>query len=165
MKPHGANARYASGCRCLLCRVGRANYEAERRRVRALGNFDPVTAAKRVRRHLKKLARLGVGLRAVADVTGINRVSLYRIRSGRRLCIFARTEEAVLAVDAGCVADGALVPAGPLWRRIRQLREMHFTQRQLLERLGYRTGAMQFGRTRVTARNALKVERLYRGYQ
>lgn len=87
--------------------------------------------------------------------------AIVEIRSGKKKRIRRRTEARILAVTAEAVAGGALVPAGPTWRRINRLLEEGFTRAEIARRLGYKRPALQLRKDFVTAKNAAAVERLY----
>lgn len=74
----------------------------------------------------------------------------------------ARTERKILAVTRDMASDRALVAPGRTFRLIDQLLEEGFTKAELARRLGYRHGALQFRRHRMTARNVARIERLHR---
>jgi len=125
--------------------------------------IDPAETsfARRARLHIVKLGRLGVGYKQVADVASVPTCIVMRIRSGRRKKIRARTERRILAVNRHAIAKHAVIPAGPTWRRINFLLKEGLTKAELGRRLGYAC-AIQYNKDRITASNALKVERLYR---
>lgn len=60
------------------------------------------------------------------------------------------------------MADRALVPAGPAWRLLDRLLAEGYPAARLARFLGYRGAGLQFDRAWMTARNVLRVERLYR---
>ena len=162
-KPHGARVRYILGCRCLPCRAANSRYESERLAARKNGDWNGVVSSDAARTHLRKLRRRGVGLRAVADVTGISRTILQGIASGARAQCRKRTETAILAVDGGARSGGSIVPAGKTWRIIRHLLAEGYTKSELARRLGSKakTPALQIRTDFVLASTAAKVERLY----
>jgi len=161
-KPHGVRARYVSGCRCLPCRAAAARYESGRLAARRDGDWNGIVAAEPVRRHLLELSRQGVGYESVASASDIRAATLLGIKLGRQLQCRARTARKVLAVDASARGDRSLVPAGRTWRILDKLLNAGYSAAQLARWLGYRTPALQFHRQEITARNALRVERLYR---
>lgn len=162
--PHGVRARYCAGCRCDECRRANREYEQTRMRARAGGDWNGIKPAAAARAHLLKLRRQGVGLRMVADATGVARSILQDILQRKRVRIRARTERKILGVTTAVRGDGALVSAGDTWQRIGWLLEEGFTKRQLSKMLGQSGQALQLGRERVTVRNAAKVERVWRRY-
>lgn len=123
--------------------------------------WDGLVPAARARQHLQKLSRAGVGRRAVAAASDVSSNILSAIRSGSRRQIRASTEKRILAVDGRARADRSIVPASGAWRRIRQLQDEGFSKAELARRLGLRTEAIQIGKAKITARTAVRIERLY----
>lgn len=148
--PHGTKLRSDStGNICHRCR---------KRLV-----WNGLVPTNRARRHLRLLSKHGIGRRAVHDATDISDTVLHDIKTGRKKRIRRNTERLILAVDAGVVADGALVDAAPVWRMIEKLRERHgYALSEIARRLGQKGPRLQLGARRVTARNALKIEKLLR---
>lgn len=160
-RPHGDRLRYLAGCKCFHCRRANSDYERERKAARAAGDWNGIVSARSARTHLNRLSRQGIGRRAVSDASDVGETTLCDIRSGRKKYIRARTERKILAVDAKCLADGALVSAGRTWQYIRLLVEEGYTQTYLAQQLGY-PRSLQFGKERVTVKNAARVKALYR---
>jgi len=123
--------------------------------------WNGIVPADRARKHLLKLRRKGIGRRAVADACDVAHTILMNVISGQKRSIRAQTERRILAVDVGAVADHALVDAGSTRRRIEQLMAKGYPKARLATLLGYESPRLQF-REKVTAQNALRVERLYR---
>lgn len=162
--PCGTRAKYvAGGCRCMLCRAANSRYETERALARKNGDWNGLVSAPDVRTHLLKLSKEGVGRRAVADAAGVARSIVAAIRSGKKETVRARTAARLLAVTKDAVADHALVSANRTWRQINRLLAEGFTKSELTRRLGSKskTPALQLKRAQVTARSAMKVDRLY----
>jgi hypothetical protein len=156
---HGTRARYVAGkCRCDECR--KANREYARSRLKA--PFNGLVDAAPARAHLLKLSAQGVGRRAVAAACDVALSVLVDVRTGRKPRIRAETSRRILAVDAGAMADHALVPARETRKAITELRRAGLTKREIAERLGSTaaTPSLQLTRQKVTAVNALKVRRL-----
>lgn len=116
-----------------------------------------------VRAHARKLSKQGVGYKSVAAAADVSATEIAKILSGRKTKIRAEAAKRILAVDRDAVADHALVPAGPTWRRIRRLLAEGFTKTELARRLGSKskTPALQLNTRKITAANAMKVERFY----
>lgn len=164
-RPHGARARYIAGCRCLPCRAANSRYEAERQRRRKEGDWNGVVSATKARRHILKLARLGIGYKTVADAAGISEHVAHKIRNGQRTQIRARTERLILGVTKAAAGDAVLVDAGPTWTRIEQLiRDGGFSKAEIARRLGYKTPALQLRKTRVTLRTHNRILRFWERY-
>jgi hypothetical protein len=160
----GVRAKYIAGCRCDDCRKSNTLYERLRAAARRNGDYNAMVPAARARTHILKLRRQGVGLRAIAAATNINRSVLQGIVSRRRGHCWTRNERKILACTPAIAGDHALISARATWRRIEQLIEEGFTKRQLARRLGKQSDALQLGRERITVKNAAKVERLHRSF-
>lgn len=161
-KPHGVRLRYMAGCRCDECRRANSQYENERQKARRAGDWNGIVDAASARAHLLKLARAGVGRRAVQTATDIADSILFQIRDGTRKRIRARTERKILAVTPALRLDGALIPAKRTWKLINELIDEGYTKGGIAHRLGFKGYGIQLSRDRVTVRNAGKVDRLYR---
>jgi hypothetical protein len=159
---HGDRLRYMAGCRCAECRQANSRYECARARARKAGDWNGVVSADRARAHIIALGRQGLGHRAIAWGSDVNEGTIWLIRQRKKLRIRARTERRILAVTKDAAADHAIIPAGPrVWKRIRQLLAEGYTKEQIAKQLGYARPYFQFGKQRVTVRNAFRVERLY----
>jgi hypothetical protein len=161
-RPHGTRLRYISGCRCVPCRAANSRYETERLAARKRGEWNGIVCSDRARAHLLALSGAGVGRRAVGEASGVAITVIQQVRSGRRPQIRAATERRILAVDRQALADGARVPAGPTWRRVRELLAEGYTKARIARELGAQKPALQLGRRRVLAITAVRVERLHR---
>lgn len=160
LRPHGTRSRYHAGCKCLLCRAANSRYETGRAACRRLGAANRVVPAERARLHIEALGAAGVGYKSVADAASVARTIVAGIKYGWRRQIREHTERRILAVDRESVADGARIPAGPAWRLLDELIRLGYTKRQLAVWMGH--GSIQLNRDFITARNASRVERLYR---
>lgn len=160
-RPHGVRLRYMAGCRCSACRCANTDYEKARAAARKAGDWNGVVDSGRARAHMAILSAQGVGRRTVGDVSGIADTVLSEIVAGRKACIRARTERAILAVTRDAAADHALTAADDTWRRLDELIADGYRKADLAHRLGYKNLSLQFNRQRVTVRNAYEVQRLY----
>jgi hypothetical protein len=161
--PHGTRVRYMTGCKCMLCRAANSRYETERALARKNGDWNGVVPAVRARAHLKKLARRGIGRRLISQITDLPHSTLHAIKTGRKTNIRARTERRILTVTEEARGDKTLVMAAPVWAQINRLLREGFTQTELARRLGSRAKvpALQLNGRVVTARNAMRVEKLH----
>ena len=160
---HGTRARYVSAkCRCAACRQANREYARQRAEALIAGDNNGLVDASRARAHLEALSRAGVGKRAVSAACDVALSVLQDVRTGLKTHIRARTERRILGVDAGAAADHALVPAKATRRALAALREMGLTKQEIARRLGSEAASpsLQLSRKRVTAINALKVQRL-----
>jgi hypothetical protein len=161
--PCRVRAKYiGAGCRCMLCRAANSRYETMRAAARKRGEWNGLVSADAVRAHLFALSDAGVGYKSVAAAAGVGHTTLMKIRAGRKLHLRRQTERRILDVDQSCIADGALVDARPAMRLIRSLLREGYPALRLCRFLGYKGQGLQFNDRRMTARNALRVERLYR---
>jgi hypothetical protein len=158
---HGDRLTYLAGCKCFKCRRANSDYERARQAARIAGDWNGIVPATVARRHLLKLARLGIGRRQVAAATDISQSILVAIRRGSRQQIRARTERKILAVTPAIRGDASLVPATRAWRLIEELRGEGFTLAELASRMGYKNRAIQIRKDWITARNEQRVIALH----
>lgn len=126
--------------------------------------WNGLVPAAPARAHLAQLSAQGVGRRSVAAAADVGETTLSEIITGRQLQIRRRAEARILAVDAGAVAGGALVPAGPTWELLEDLLARGFSRRELARRLGSaaKVPALQLRAEFVLASSAAAVARLFR---
>jgi hypothetical protein len=157
---HGTRAKYSSGCRCDECRVANTRYQCGRRKQ----GWPRKVAAKVARRHIRKLARRGVGRRSVADAATISERTVGNIKAGRVKTIFSSTEKKILAITPAAVADNALVNAAPTLKKLNKLLNEGLTKKELARRLGSRAKVpmLQIKGPKIKARNEMKVDKFYR---
>ncbi len=160
-RQHGDRLRYLAGCRCDLCRKANSNYERERQKARASGDWNGLVDAAKARNHLLKLSAQGVGRRAVSEATNVSETVLMNIRSGAKKRIRARTERLILAVTPGMASDHALIDAAPTWKLVHQLKKAGFTQSRLSAEMGCNGRALQIGKERITVRNAARMAAIH----
>lgn len=126
--------------------------------------WDGLVDARRVRRHLRKLSRAGVGYKSVADACDVGSTVLSDVLAGTKRRIRASTERRVLAVDADAIADHALVDASRSRELYADLRARGFTIRHLSRLIGFAsplTAWQLAARDRVTAATAQRIERVW----
>ena len=161
-RPHGTRTRYQQGCRCLPCRVACAQYQKDRvahiKQGRLLNRIVPAEPA---RLHIEDLSKAGVGLDSVAEASSVHPWKLAEIRYGRLKNIREHNERRILAVTPDMLADGAHVPAGPVYRLINRLKKQGFTYDQLSERMGIARTTLVHRKPCVTAKTRLKVQLFY----
>jgi len=160
-RPHGTRLRYVAGCHCDSCREANTAYERLRGKLRRAGQGDPLVAAARVRRHIERLSRAGVGRRTVADIAGVPHSSISELRRGTKKKLRKSTAARILAVGADALTDAKLVPAASTWKLLERLLEEGYTRGAIALRLGMKKPALQLRKDRVTARTRARVERLY----
>lgn len=160
--PHGTRARYAANrCRCDDCRKANTTYATMRARAVRNGDTAKLVSAERARQHVLELSTKGIGKRAVADASDVAVSVINGIRRGTHKQITERTERRILAVDEGARLDGALVKKSEITKPLRALLSV-LPKMEIARRLGSvsKTPALQLTGRRVTARTAMKVQRL-----
>lgn len=163
LRPHGTRTRYQQGCKCFKCRLVIAQYQRELNARKKSGEPpNPIVSANKAKKHLRKLSRQGVGIRTVAEVTDIHRRKICDIRSGRKQGIRAECERIILSITAEARADGARVPSAPTRSIISRLKKQGLSESELSVRLGYSDRTRIARKPYVTAKTAMKVEKLYR---
>ena len=162
-REHGTRARYVGGgCRCLVCRAANSRYSVERQHAVDSGDYRGLVSTEEARRYVLWLGEQGIGYKSVAAAASISTSTMAKIRSGKRRHIRADAAKRILAVDRSAVADRANIPAGPTHRLIRELVDGGYTQVWIARQLGYKGQGLQFKPGMINARNASRVERLYR---
>lgn len=164
---HGPDRRFTgAGCRCEPCRQANSAYERDRAR-----RVTPAyVGAGEVRRHLAELADAGIGLKTVAQRSGVSHGALSKIVYGHRRAdgttrppskrIRVETRDKLLAVTPADAADGAKVPASDVWRTVDRLLERGWTKAAIARAIGQSEVALQLGSRFVTARNARAIHKL-----
>ena len=170
-REHGTNAcyrwgvvggDYRNGCRCVDCTTAGVLYE-KRRTVRKARGWEPYVDNAAAREHLLWLAEQGIGLRAVAEASGLSRSALQDVRSGVRTSSRREWIERVLAVGTHRAAPGARIDAGPTLALIDELVALGHTKGSIAVRLGATKRALQIGKQGTILRlTADKVEALHR---
>ena len=166
-RAHGARAKYVmERCRCGPCRRANTDYARERDRAsrRPDGGAPAYVPAGRVREHLEWLRDGGVGLRRVAEVSGVSRSALTAIAAGRQRRLRPATGERIMAVSRRDGAAGALVDGAPTWQLLEQLLAAGHSRAWIARQLGSEatTPALQLRRERVLRSTAIAVEQLAR---
>lgn len=159
--PHGTRGKYQQGCRCFQCRLASADYGRGSIASRRRGEKNPIVSANDARRHLRKLARRGVGLVVLSDASGINRRTLEKIRSGKSRNIRQSREQEILSLSALHVSNYSIVPAGDTWKLIDRLQREGFTYRQIEERSGVAYSIMWARKPCVRAKTKMQIQKFY----
>jgi hypothetical protein len=162
-RAHGTRACYVSGpytgadpCRCQDCRDANSAYQKDRSR-RAAPAF---VAAGPARAHLEELRQSGVGLRTVAQRSGVSRSRLSMIVSGRVARVRPETLESIMAVFPSDAADAALVDAEAVWRMVDDLLAAGVPKVRIAEHIGQSHG-LQLSSQFVSARSARLVAAMH----
>lgn len=151
---HGSRAKYvAERCRCALCRAANATYRRQAAEARLVD-------ARPAREHLEQLGAAGVGLRTVAERSGVARSTLQAVVAGQRR--LSRTvAAAILGVDDGPPAT-VIVDATATRQLIDRMAAAGFTRQRQADELGVRGQLLPPGRQAVTLARAEAVAALAR---
>jgi hypothetical protein len=147
VREHGERAKYVvEKCRCGLCRASTREYERQRTRDKAMerwGMKEPrLVDSTPAREHLARLAEYGIGWKHAADLAGVSRTVVGRLRgynSGRPANrVRPETLRRILAVEASprTANPGALVDALGSGRKLRSLVALGWTRSELGRRIG-----------------------------
>ena len=166
-RPHGKRAKYVmERCRCGPCRGANTDYARERDRAarRPGGGAPAYVPAGRIKEHLEWLRDGGVGLRRVAEVSGVSRSALTDIAAGRQRRLRPATGERIMAVGRRDAAAGALVDGAGTWELLERLLAAGCSRTWIARQLGSQaaTPALQLRRDRVLRSTAVAVEQLAR---
>ena len=156
---HGTPERYRKGCRCYWCAEADTEYNRLHRplyrRLKVPSNST--------RRHIAWLNSHSMGNDSIAACCGVGHATVMKIRQGKSITIYRRTEQRILSVTPEGLSDGCRVDPTVTRQLIRELLEEGNTSRQLLRELGYkRTDLFMLRSKRVFAKTQLRVEKLYR---
>ena len=170
----------AKGCGRKSTRRGlcASHYNTRRERDIAYGRWQPSRVeAAAVRRHVQSLRDAGLGMRRIAELSGVSRSVLRSLLIGRhergwgpsgRISLDNATKLLSVSMDTGRlqVAGGSLVDMTGTTRRLRALVAIGYTQTDLCARLGITSAngtqlftASRKGRVRATT--ACQVASLY----
>ena len=176
---HGETATcYNShGCRCDDCRTHMASLEWRRKQYRKAGRPAPglqdLVPIGPVRAHLEALAEYGIGWKRVAELTGVARATVQRLRYDTvppsrhpKANVLRETAERILSVKPvrENLAPGTPVSARGTIRRIQALYAIGYDGRSLSRMLGMANSneiARVLRQARVTRARADQVADLY----
>lgn len=169
-RQHGTHARYVlgpneagqtgKGCRCEPCRQANTAYERERKR-----RAEPAyVAAGPARQHIQWLSTQGVGLKRVAQISGVSHGALWKLVYGKNgrpsKRIRPQTAQRILAVTPSAGAGGSRVPAGPTWEIVNRLLARGWTKAAIAQAIGQTGPGLQISDKVVTRRNANAIRAL-----
>lgn len=161
MNSHGTRTKYNyHGCRCDECKAANRIYTSARRNTHP----NALVSAKAAKKHLRKLQRGDVGLRAVRDVTGLSCSRLGDVRRGHAHRVTRSTERLILSVTPEAYSGGARVSGKQTLRLIQKLRDEGFTYQRLATQLNLWPKTLQRIVNRkgnVLADTQMRVERFY----
>ncbi|KPI09891.1 hypothetical protein OV450_3382 [Actinobacteria bacterium OV450] len=171
-REHGYARAKLDGCGCYTCRWAVAQYNDAREYAMRRSEWQPHVDAEPVRRHIRNLQDCKIGLRRIAEVSGIDRKRLQSILNGRPERGAGPQEQvrpalaaAVLAVQPSLelLGPSTIVDATGTRRRLQALVAAGWPQHHLAMALGMTdnnfSAAIQ--RTSVTVRTARAVKALY----
>jgi hypothetical protein len=157
---HGTRARYATGCKCPLCKKANTAYESDRAAKRKLGLDNRLVSAGRARAHLNLLSDKGIGRRTVQATTKIAETTLQLIKDGSKKHIRKDTEAKILSVTAKDAAPGSLIDAGPTWVLINKLLKKGHTKRGIASLMGL-ASSLQIRKGNIKMETAKKIQEIY----
>jgi DNA-binding Xre family transcriptional regulator len=163
VKPCGTRASYARGCRCTACSHAAVTYHKIRSASRSRGE-SAWGETPEVIDHIEWLNSRGLGDRSIAELAGVDRSTITRIRDGRTTRIQGRTAEAILSVNTVNAQPETLVDAKRSRRQCLDLLSV-MTAKELAAQLGYsgRTVPLLHHRRKfVTRRTASTIDALWR---
>jgi hypothetical protein len=163
--PHGKRARYAGGCRCLLCRAAHAAYARKSRLRKKNGESRAIVSAAAARVRIMELTKLGVGARSISDAADVADTIIRDVKSGKQRRMRADAVGRIVALSADVArGDANLVPAHRSWVLIDELVSRGWTQVQLAKFMGYAGEKPKLPKRtpRIWARTAHKIEKLFR---
>lgn len=165
-RPPGRTAYVQDKCRCADCRESCRVYEQNRRRQALYGRWQPYVPADEARAHVRQLQAAGMGWKRVARAADLSCSVVWKLLYGdptRKMApskrIRPETAAALLAVQPD-LAPGALIDAGPTWRRIEGLVALGYPKLWITKQLGLQGNGLQFHEGRVQVRNAQAVAAL-----
>lgn len=169
---HGTHACYVlDRCRCTDCTRASADYEKHRKRLHAYGRFTHLVDAQPARDHVHELIAQGLGLKTLANISGVSGGALSRLMYGSKgqpasKRIHRDTETRILAVRAtiDTLAPGAITDGTGTRRRLQALMTLGWSQTRLAAALDYQTrnfGHLINGTRGVTVATAHAVRALY----
>lgn len=159
-------------CKCALCRTAARDYDRDRRRKIAYGQWPAYIDAEPVRQHVRALQDADLGWMRIARLAGLSTSTVWKLLYGdasRNLGPSKRvrrsTAEKLFAVqaDLSVLGDASTVTAAGTHRRLQALVAIGWTQTDLANRLGMLRS--NFGcmmrKERVQVRTAKAVRALY----
>jgi hypothetical protein len=160
--PNYGSPDYRNGCRCAECRHAGYVYEVKRQRDRNRG-IVRLHDNSEAREHLQWLSEQGVGVRAVAAATGLQRHTVWKIANGQVRRSRPETISRIMAVGTHMRKAGSLVDAEPTWRLIDDMLANGFTRTRIAAELGStaKRPALQLKRDKIKQSNADQVREVY----
>lgn len=113
------------------------------------------------RAHLLALSAKGVGLRAVAEGSGVAYSCLQDIKNRGQKLATPDVVMRIMKVDENMLLDHHTVDGTETWKRIKEMQKTGMSKAEIARRLGYKNGAIQF-KKRVLAKTELAVKKLHK---
>lgn len=167
----GTRRGYRGGCRCRDCRGSEARYYNRRQLAIMAGDWQPLTDATPVRRHVRTLQAVGLGYERIAELSGVSTAVVIHLLygcTGKKRAKKIRTENAVkllaLRPRIDDVRDRVPVNGTGARRRLQALARIGFTNRYLGARIGMQPshlGRLVGSGIGVTAANHRVIAKLY----
>lgn len=173
MRQHGTRAMYVvERCRCEPCAEANRAHARNwyRNRARARFGIEELIVrrvdATEARDHLLWLRSNGIGLRTVAERTGLSRSSLQEIVTGERRQVAPETADRILAVPRTVASAGCRIDAAPTWRLVDDLLHLGYTLGDISRALGRaHPRGLPIGRTAVQRRTADRIAEIHRAWR
>lgn len=162
---HGCMIAYRHGCRCFKCRVAYSDYIHEvRKRIKA-GTADFVVSGSIVRQHLRELSLNGMGLRAVAECTGISREHLQDIKHGRRLR--QSTEVRIMRIHADQLKSaGAWMDAASAHSDVQNMLAAGWTKARIAHEMGIKSPSLKWwGKKKIRVSTRVRLTAVYQRFK
>jgi hypothetical protein len=150
------------GCRCRECRTAANVYNIKLQRRRDRGE-ETLQDNSEAAEHILWLRSQGIGLRAVAAATGLQRLTVWKIARGETRRSRPETISRIMAVGTHMRKAGSLVDAEPTWRLIDDMLANGFTRTRIAAELGStaKRPALQLKRDKIKQSNADQVREVY----
>lgn len=171
-RPHGYTRYKVDGCRCYTCCFANSEHDKAMRRAIAYGTWQPYVNAQPMREHLLRLREAGMGMRRIAELSGVDRRRLQAVLVGRphrgtgpQERVRPANAAAVLRVEVSLetIAPSAIVHSAGTQRRIQALVAIGWPQAHLANGISMlpKNLSRLLRSDQVMARTALAVRALY----
>ena len=180
---HGTRACYVlDRCRCTPCATANTASENERNRLKAYGRYHRYVDAYPLRLHVQELREAGMGLKTIAERSGVAHGALWKLMYGKRQPdgsqtpsrrVLRQTAEKLYALDPAWstqlrLAGGAVLDqerSAAVSRRLQALVALGWSMSEIGRRLGLRHAANVIpivrGERRMTVATARKANALF----
>jgi hypothetical protein len=128
-KPCGMRSKYTAGCRCDLCKEANRRYY-HRNAIQRIQKGPILVDPKPAKLHVAKLRRRGLGLRWIAEQSGVSLSGLRRLIKENK-SIKRQTAEKLLAFDGRRLKTGHRIGAAKCRQMVNQLIDAGFTKNQI----------------------------------